>query len=536
MPFRPCLNRVLPTTPATPETGGMMLPVRSVQPLRPPELGRRVYEPLSVLPVRPVPKTRPGLPVLLARPVRRAEPLPLLPLLLAAILALLPLLVSLPGSLVTGLAPWSPKVLAAPAPASSSITLTLYLEERDAATMKWYAETAKKFEAAHPGVKVSIVTNAGTGYYDKLMTLWAAGMPPDVWGQGGAPRSYQREGWLLDLTDFVKADLDELNIKDFFPAAWKAYEWDGRVWGLPFISVASPLFYNADLFDQRGVVPPPAGWSDEGWSWADMVATARKLTVAEPDGRLKQAGVGIDTDPLSWIIFSYFWGADWFDRETYRTGIVQRTTLDTPENRRAWTEVRALMWQDHVAPRLGDGFDAWSGFQAGKVGMHLGASPWVIMGKRDVLRFRWGMASQPQTPVARRTTIVYTDAWLIGSQTRHPKEAWELVKFLSSPETLKSYVTIADFPPARISATGPYMQRMASFSGLQSAEQIFLCLMGGQQYGRECWAHTIAGFVELHQIIPPFLRDIINNKREVGEALRAAAEAVEAHLKQTRRK
>jgi ABC-type glycerol-3-phosphate transport system substrate-binding protein len=85
-----------------------------------------------------------------------------------------------------------------------------------------------------------------------------------------------------------------------------------------------------------------------------------------------------------------------------------------------------------------------------------------------------------------RTSIVYTDLWFVGAKSKHPREAWEFVKYLSSAPVQKSYVEIADLPPARISALGPYMQRS--------------------------------------------LQDILANRTGVEEGLAKAAEAVRAYL------
>jgi multiple sugar transport system substrate-binding protein len=208
---------------------------------------------------------------------------------------------------------------------------------------------------------------------------------------------------------------------------------------------------------------------------------------------------------------------------------VSKVLIDSDKNKRAWREVRALAWEDHVAPRPTDGFDAWGGFQGGKVAMHLGASPWIVMGKRNVLQFRWGMAAQPMGEA--RASIVYTDLWFVGAKSKHPREAWEFVKYLSSSAVQKSYATIADLPPARISALGPYMQRLAGFSRFQSAQDMFLVFMGGQQYGRLLWQSIIDSADKLAGLIHPRLQDILANRTSVEEGLVKAAEAVRAYLK-----
>lgn len=408
------------------------------------------------------------------------------------------------------------------ASAKNPATITVYLYQGDQETVDWMRSMITKFEEKHADIKVNVITNAGADYVTKLTTLWAAGTPPDVWGQGGTVRTYVESGWLLDLTPYVKRDLKELKPDEFFRAAWLSYQWDGKFWGIPFMSVGTFLFYNAELFDQGGVPQPPTEWKDSGWTWDDMVAAARKLTVLDASGAMKQAGVGAMTGVFGSILYSYLAGGDWFDANAYRTGTPSQSTLFTPENVKAFSSVVNLMWKDRVAPRPGMDFDAWSGFQNRKVAMYLGAGPWAVMGKRNVLKFEWGMASLPK--ITQRASIVYTDPWMVSSATKYPEAAWELVKFLTSDEVLQSYVGIAAFPPARTNSTIAYLQRMAKFSQHHNEKDILLALAGAQEYGRESIDHTINGWQDIMNTLTPIWTEMFANRKGVSESLAAADE------------
>ena len=86
-----------------------------------------------------------------------------------------------------------------------------------------------------PTSSSELITPVGSaGFLEKLITLWAVGQPPDVWDHGGFVASYIEQGWLLDLSPFVRR---EPNLeRDFFPGAWRAYQQDGRMWGMPHVS------------------------------------------------------------------------------------------------------------------------------------------------------------------------------------------------------------------------------------------------------------------------------------------------------------
>ena len=68
----------------------------------------------------------------------------------------------------------------------------------------------------------------------------------------------------------------------------------------------------------------------------------------------------------------------------------------------------------------------------------------------DAVKFRWDLAMLPKGP-AGRVTRVATAGWSIWSRTKHPKEAWQLVKYLSSPEVALKIGRAGISVPARTS-------------------------------------------------------------------------------------
>lgn len=414
--------------------------------------------------------------------------------------------------------------------AFAKTTLRVFLYQGDVEELSWMKAALAEFEKENPDVNIEVLTNAGADYITKLTTLWASGSPPDVWDHGGAVRTYDVNGWLLDLSKFVERDKAELNIPQFYQGAWNAYRWGKRIVGIPHMTVGSFVFYNPELFDKAGVAPPPVSWDDNSWTWDKMVEIGRKLTRADGSGKLTQAGVGAGSSSFNGIIYSYLWGGDWFDKEaTYQTGLPTKSTLYTPENVNAYTRVVNLARKDHIAPTPEDGFDAWSGFGQHKVGMYLGAGPWAVMGKRKVLNMDWGMAPFPKGK--ERSSIIYTDPWMISSKTKYPEEAWRLVKFMTSEKIQRAYTQIAMFPPSRKTVTNTYLTRMAQYSGFHTAAQVDEALDGAQKYGVESLDHLIAGWPQIYQKLEPLFTQMFTGKKSVEQTLQEADMALNALYK-----
>ncbi|WP_374689157.1 extracellular solute-binding protein, partial [Promineifilum sp.] len=80
--------------------------------------------------------------------------------------------------------------------------------------------------------------------------------------------------------------------------------------------------------------------------------------------------------------------------------------------------------------------------------------------------FRVGVAPFPIGPV-RRATLATTDGFAIPATTRHPEEAWELVKFLISQEYGLAMAETSFLQPAR----APLVNQWADFIRADFPEQ-----------------------------------------------------------------
>ncbi|MBE3583787.1 MAG: sugar ABC transporter substrate-binding protein [Limnochordaceae bacterium] len=432
------------------------------------------------------------------------------------------------SGLVFGALAAGPAVLRVPpgrAQAAAPVTITLMLAQDATETLTWAKAASQEFEKANPGIHVSIIAALSGNFADKLAVLRATGNTPDVW-QGGN-RTDVRNGWLLDLTRYIERDKEELRPQEFMSSAWKAYAWGGKIWGVPFVSSGSFVYYNPDLFDLAGLKQPPVEWEKTGWTWDDMLASAKKLSILDEKGGLKQAGIGIEPSFYPSEVYSYLWGGDWFDEETYRTGIVHQSTFFTQANLDAYQAVVDLMWKHHFAPKTGEAW-TWDWFQKGKVAMYMGNGPWTVMGKNKVLKIRWGLAPLPL--VKDRASIVFTDGLVIGSETKHPEEAWKLVKWLLSQQELLQYSSHSDLPPARSTALVPYITQLAAHSRYHTPSQIMQALMGAQEYGHDQLAHVIIGYGDISSRLSPIWAQMWANQISVSSAMQQADAAIRAYM------
>jgi multiple sugar transport system substrate-binding protein len=129
------------------------------------------------------------------------------------------------------------------------------------------------FQAKNPNIKINVQTAAYDQYFTRLQTSVAGGKAPDTFELNYENFiTYADNRALLDVTSMASAG-DGFDPARVYPEAYKAFQRDGKLYGLPATFSTVVLFYNKKLFDEAGV-----GYPTADWTWEDELAAARKLT------------------------------------------------------------------------------------------------------------------------------------------------------------------------------------------------------------------------------------------------------------------
>lgn len=272
-----------------------------------------------------------------------------------------------------------------------------------------------EFEKEYPDIKVEVLTS--TTSFQKLSIQIAGGNAPDVFYYvGDRLAGLARRGVLLDLTPFSS----EVDMNQYFQQIVEGCKIDGKFYLFPFHFSTDVIFYNEDLFSEEGVSYP-----DSNWTWDDFLSAAQKLTKKE-NGRIIQYGTLL---PRPLLLIKSF-GGECFNKE------LTRCTLNSPETKKALEFILDLDRRYGVAPSAAtikdmermDGVDM---FSTGRVAMFMGRT-FMLSEFRKLKRFNWDIAPVPKG--VRNYSRLAVGGNCISATTRHPKEAWEFVKFFSGRE------------------------------------------------------------------------------------------------------
>lgn len=283
------------------------------------------------------------------------------------------------------------------------------------------------FEKDYPNIHVNVNWVPADGYYDKLRVRMAGGDIPDMMRivieeyQGFAGR-----GAFLDLTPYIERDKATNEFAqqwdDYIDILIDAFEYKGRMYGLPIDWNDAIIFYNEKMFDDAGIPYPGENWNND-----EFLAIAKKLTKASESGRPEQYGylnTGDWFDSIAPWVFSFggkILSDDWSEVE-----------INSPEGTAAIQWLGDLVREYKVSPprtalqQMGSA----QMFMTGRVAMgHYGR--YMLPAFNQIKAFDFDIQHHPYGPKGTRGVPYGAATLSIGATTKHPEEAWTFAKYLS---------------------------------------------------------------------------------------------------------
>lgn len=272
----------------------------------------------------------------------------------------------------------------------------------------------------------------------KLLTAIAAGNPPEIttidrFVVGG----WAARGALRPLDDLIERD--KVDLSQWYPVCLDEAKFNGKAYAMSSGTDDRAMYYNRELMREAGMNPdaPPK-------TWDELMEAAKKLTVTDSRGNLKQIGF-IPMFGNSWL---YLYG--WQNGGEFLSEDGKTATLNDPKI------VEAIEWIVSVYDALG-GAEKIQGFQAsfqpgaqdpfltGKVALMINGN-WVL---NNIARYRPDIdfAVAP-APVPKKRYLQEGEfkgkpqfitwsggwAWAIPRGVKNVDAAWKVIKFMTGVE------------------------------------------------------------------------------------------------------
>ena len=274
-----------------------------------------------------------------------------------------------------------------------------------------------QFEEAHPNIHVEFVP-IDQGTWDAGLTnLASQGQLPDVFWVFSVSAAVSNE-WALDLTEFYEKDPDA---QELYPTMVSSSKIGGKNYSYPAVLFPHMVFMNKTLFDKYNVDLPSTDWT-----WDDYFDLAEELShpeefyfgVSNPlYVDLFPAAINGNQGKFGWDGEAYHFDDVWVEAVETRAEVINNKICE-------WMSA-----EDKEAV-LGDP-GAWPPGK-GRTAMHIDW-PWTMAMFNTTVKEETGceFVYYPLPMGEGKGELAIVDNGIIAASTEHPREAWELAKWMS---------------------------------------------------------------------------------------------------------
>lgn len=291
----------------------------------------------------------------------------------------------------------------------------------------------ERFSEVRPDINVVIedALICWTALEERMLVGHLGGAAPDLalW-QDETFANFAEQGVLANLDPFIEKDpIVQEELEYYLKPALEAYQYDpetrtvnrGSIYGLSIGGGEVLAFYNADLFERKGLAPPA-----DDWTCDEFLSMNMHLTEFNNAGDVVQYGTSFNGWWLyTWMPLVWSNGGDFFNEPTR-----DHSVFRSPQTIEALTFLHDLYHQYQVATAEAPPFlQGWAGFRVD--------GPWYVSAVESAEgNFEWGVASFPPVKAGAeyQQSRVTFDGIVMSATTEHPEEAWAFIRFVVAEE------------------------------------------------------------------------------------------------------
>ncbi len=284
----------------------------------------------------------------------------------------------------------------------------------------------KDFENKNPDIKINFI-HIPQNYFQKIHLLFASNLEPDVvFINNQNIQMYIKANLLEDLSIYFENPQDI-----FFKESLDCFKNKDKLYAIPRDISNLVIYYNKDLLNKSGVKLP-----NKIKDIYELKSIAKKLTTKD------YFGINYEEDPLFWLYYPASAGGGVISDDK------KRIILNNINSLNAINLYSDMINKDHSVPsksQIGSMTTAQM-FINGKIAMYLGGR-WMVPKFRESIAFDWDIIEFPASEEGK----VYIDAsgWAVSKNSKNKKAAIELIKYLSSENTINEFTKSGLIIPAR---------------------------------------------------------------------------------------
>jgi multiple sugar transport system substrate-binding protein len=304
------------------------------------------------------------------------------------------------------------------------------------------------------GVDVKVELVGWDVQFDRIRNAAVSGGGPDV-TQAGTTQVpfFAALGGFADLDDRVK---DVGGKGAYAPGIWQTTQLAGQngTYAVPWFTEARAIYYRKDVLRKAGIDPATA-FKD----WDSLTATLQTIKDEVPTigGKPIQpfGSPGKKAFDLVHHVMPFVWDAGGAELSADD----KKSTIDSPQSQQGVDFMASLLQKGLYDKSMleRDGTQVENQFKGGRLAVWIGG-PWVLgsVERKDdsnwvpAARANVGVAPMPAGPIGKGFTFVGGSNLMMFKNSKHPNEAWALMKYLSGDAVQTEYAGLMGMFPARL--------------------------------------------------------------------------------------
>ncbi len=397
----------------------------------------------------------------------------------------------------------------------------------------FWGPTIKKFEQEHPKIKIQKEWFPRNDMHTKELALAATGQIGDVVRVNVAPliSELRLKNVVQALDTHIKSDKNwsDNDQKQFWPGNIATYTEQGQQWGYPMVGHPGALhhYYNVDYLTKKGLPLPPADlekntFDYSKWKTDDLVAILKDANTVGSDGRIATYGILPSTGGEGTVAVLRAFGGNYYNEDGTKCLInTDESVAGLQFLSDEWNKLKA-------AVPLSTNPDWTQIFPSQRVAIVVLTAVAGTVTKLVGDKFKWSVAPPPIGPIGKPATQVSSDGIAMSKITKHPEEAWEVIKMCTSKEFgIGRHIAGLGSPGSRYDVwTDPEFKKAEPLL----ATIIYDNLIDPQKAPPlQPWSHPANGrYFEADNAMTNILQDVWLGKKKPKEAADEAFKAVQA--------
>lgn len=378
--------------------------------------------------------------------------------------------------------------------------------------------TFDRYEELNPGVKINVEVLPFDSMFEAIEVRLGNGESSidaflvDV----TVVANYALKGYLTSLEDKIAP----ASPKNLTAAALDSVTYDGHIYALPLYSSCVQLYYNKDIFDQKGVAYPASG-VDGRMTWEQVVELGKQLTYADETGKQIYGLVFEQVNrPYQLLPLAQSLGATQFVSED---GLVTAGYTNCPEMVKAGQFYSDTFNTWKISPKVGAD-ESTNLFTSGQVAMFVGGS-WQIPAMKSA-NLNFGYAPHPYFEGG--VAVTPTGSWCAGvsAYSKQQAAAAKFVEYLTcdNETAIQNFQLIKNLP-SNIAA----LESIDTDPAYESFPDDVARLSAYESLNTAMARPKMAGYTEWQSIVEEAFSDMMNGA-DPQTALDAAVAEIDRQL------